>query len=88
MKATGFFMRLKTDGWSSFLSPLPLNFLLCQWQRTDNLDHLLVRLLENGMYIRDCRNFAGLEENFFRVGLRIPGENDQLLRAIAATANA
>lgn len=68
--------------------PPSANFLLCQWQRTDNLDHLLVRLLENGMYIRDCRNFAGLEENFFRVGLRIPGENDQLLRAIAATANA
>ena len=62
--------------------PPSANFILCQWQKTDNLDHLLAHLLENGMYIRDCRNFPGLEENFFRVGLRTPEENDQLLRGL------
>ena len=62
--------------------PPSANFMLCQWQKTDNLDHLLTHLLENGMYIRDCRNFPGLEENFFRLGLRTPEENDQLLRSL------
>jgi len=60
------------------------NFILCQWTRTDTLDHLLHYLLSNGMYVRDCRNFPGLEANFFRVGLRGPVENDQLISIISS----
>ena len=66
--------------------PPSANFLLCQWQKTDNLDDLLANLLENGMYVRDCRNFQGLEENFFRVGFRTPDENNRLFEVIAASA--
>ncbi len=61
-----------------------VNYILCQWLKTDNLDHLLAHLLANGMYLRDCRNFPGLEENFFRLGLRIPEENDRLLSLISS----
>jgi len=64
--------------------PPSVNYILCQWLKTDNLDHLLTHLLANGMYLRDCRNFPGLEENFFRVGLRIPEENDRLLSLISS----
>ncbi|OQY44106.1 MAG: hypothetical protein B6240_11115 [Desulfobacteraceae bacterium 4572_87] len=59
--------------------PPTVNYILCQWRKTDNLDDLLTHLLEKGLYLRDCRNFPGLENNFFRVGLRIPRENDLLL---------
>ena len=60
------------------------NFILCQWTRTHTLDHLLHHLLSNGMYVRDCRNFPGLEANFFRVGLRGPVENDQLISILSS----
>lgn len=55
------------------------NFILCQWKKTGSLDDLLSHLLANGVYIRDCRNFPGLEDNFFRIGLRSWSENNQLL---------
>ena len=64
--------------------PPSVNYILCQWRKTDNLDHLMAHLLEEGLYVRDCRNFPGLEENFFRMGLRIPEENDLLLSAITS----
>lgn len=62
--------------------PSTSNFILCRWTRTKNLDDLLRHLLVNGMYVRDCRNFPGLEDNFFRIGLRTSHENDKLISAI------
>ena len=63
------------------INPFPShgNFILCQWKRTGDLDDLLVHLLSNGLYVRDCRNFAGLEDNFFRIGLRTSEDNDRLI---------
>jgi len=58
------------------------NFILCHWEKTDNLDDLLACLLLNNLYIRDCRNFPGLENNFFRIGLRMPQDNDLLINAL------
>jgi len=60
------------------------NFILCRWTRTRTLDHLLHHLLINGMTVRDCRNFPGLEGNFFRIGLRRAGENDQLIGLLSS----
>lgn len=64
--------------------PPSANFVLCQWARTKDLDDLIRHLLANGVYVRDCRNFPGLEDNFFRVGLRAPEENDQLISLISS----
>ncbi|MBW2709717.1 MAG: pyridoxal phosphate-dependent class II aminotransferase [Deltaproteobacteria bacterium] len=64
--------------------PPSANYILCQWRKTDNLDHLLAHLLTNGVYIRDCRNFPGLEKNYFRLGFRIPEENDRMLSLMAS----
>lgn len=59
------------------------NFFLVQWTATENLDDLLRRLFSRGFHVRDCRNFPGLEDNFFRFAIRLPAENDRLLDAVA-----
>ncbi len=58
------------------------NFFLAKWDATNNLDDLIRELLCNGLYIRDCRNFVGLEENYFRFAIRTQPENNQLLAVI------
>ena len=60
------------------------NFILCQWRRTRDLDDLLRHLLSHGVYVRDCRNFPGLETGFFRMGLRRAEENERLLSLFAS----
>ena len=60
------------------------NFVLCQWQLTDNLDDLLTHLISEGIYVRDCRNFCGLEKNWFRMAVRSPEENDRLVASIGS----
>jgi len=60
------------------------NYILCQWVKTGDLDDLLAYLLSNGVYVRDCRNFPGLGENFFRMGLKTADDNDRLLSLISS----
>jgi len=60
------------------------NYILCQWVKTGDLDDLLDYFLSNGVYVRDCRNFPGLEENFFRMGLKTADDNDRLLSLISS----
>lgn len=64
--------------------PSCTNFILLQWNRTRDLDDLMRHLLANGAYVRDCRNFPGLERNFFRIGLKAPYENDRLISLLAS----
>ncbi len=72
------------DGVRTF--PATANFFLARWTATGDLDDLLRELLGKGLYARDCRNFPGLEDNFFRFAVRQPDENDRLLSAIAGCA--
>jgi threonine-phosphate decarboxylase len=77
------FQRLeKTDGITPF--PSTVNFLLCRWHKTGNLDDLMRHLLSQGTYIRDCRNFPGLDDGFFRLGFRTPQENNLLLSLLTS----
>ena len=55
------------------------NFFLVQWNAKSDLDDLIGYLIEKGIYVRDCRNFPGLEDNYFRFAIRKPDENDCLL---------
>lgn len=64
--------------------PPTANYILCQWVRTGSLDDIMRYLLSNGVYLRDCRNFPGLEANFFRIGLRSRKENDRLLSLLSS----
>ena len=58
------------------------NFFLAKWIGTSCLDDLIKHLLTLGIYIRDCRNFPGLENNFFRFAIRSSRENDLLFNTI------
>ena len=58
------------------------NFFLAKWMGTSSLDDLIRHLLKLGIYIRDCRNFPGLENNFFRFAIRSLRENDLLFQII------
>ncbi|MBQ7433688.1 MAG: threonine-phosphate decarboxylase [Lachnospiraceae bacterium] len=40
------------------------------------------RLLEKGIAIRDCANYRGLEEGYYRVAVRTRAENQMLIRAL------
>ena len=62
------------------------NFILGQWCATRDLDDLLRGLLRDDLHVRDCRNFAGLERNYFRFALRSKTENDRLLAAMRKLA--
>jgi threonine-phosphate decarboxylase len=64
--------------------PSCVNFFLCRWKKTDNLDDLIMHLLKNGIFIRDCRNFRGLEDNYFRFGIRSTNENNSLVNLLAS----
>jgi len=63
------------------------NYILCQWVKTGDLDDMIRHLLSNGVYVRDCRNFPGLEKNFFRIGIKNPKDNDLLLSLISSFEN-
>jgi threonine-phosphate decarboxylase len=75
------FRRLRTiRGLKAF--PPSVNFVLCQWTLTEKLEDMVKHLLHHGIYVRDCRNFPGLEKNWFRVAVRLPEENDRLTQAL------
>lgn len=59
------------------------NFFMAQWLGSDNLDDLLKALMTRRIYVRDCRNFTGLEQNFFRFSIRTPEENTVFLSALS-----
>jgi threonine-phosphate decarboxylase len=76
----------KLDGISLFEGSA--NFLCAKWTKTPQMDDLLRALLHAGIYIRDCRNFSGLEDNYFRFCIRLPHENDHLIAAIREAVGA
>ena len=55
------------------------NFLLARWTQTKELDDFLSFMLSSGIHFRDCRNFPGLQDNFFRMAIRHGQENDRVL---------
>ncbi len=63
------------------------NFILVRWTKTGELDDLLRFLLSSGIYLRDCRNFPGLQDNYFRMAIRLPAENDRVLSTIQNCAD-
>lgn len=57
--------------------PSDANFLLIESDVP-----LYRQLKENGILVRDCSNFTGLNERFVRIGLKTPEENRELRKAI------
>lgn len=58
------------------------HFFLCQLRmgRASALKDFLAS--EYGILIRDCANFEGLDERFFRIAVQLPSENDELIDAV------
>jgi threonine-phosphate decarboxylase len=63
--------------------PSETNFLLIEIIR-GNLTSTKIRdeLAKKGILIRDCKDFDGLNNRFFRVAVRLPEENKKLLEQI------
>lgn len=68
--------------------PSHANFLLCRRPNEPNPDALVRGLLSQGICVRDCRNFPGLEAGYFRIAVRTPRENDRLLERMACLFSA
>ena len=62
--------------------PSRANYLLAQLRNGSSAAQLRARLLSEGVLIRDCGNFQGLEGSFFRVAVRLREENDRLLELL------
>ena len=53
------------------------NYLLIR-----SVTDLAEKLMEKGIMIRDCSNYAGLEKGYFRIAVRTREENDMLIAGI------
>jgi cobyric acid synthase CobQ len=63
--------------------PSEANFLLCRLESGGSARELGETLLrDHCLMIRNCENFAGLDERYFRVAVREPGKNDVLVRSL------
>lgn len=58
------------------------NYLLAEILSGPSAAELRARLMEDGVLIRDCSNFQGLDGRFFRVAVRLREENDRLLELL------
>lgn len=58
------------------------HFMLCETEQLTSTDLKYHLVHEHGMLIRDCLNFTGLSNHFFRIATQRPEENDQLVAAI------
>lgn len=66
------------------LTPFPsaANYLLVEMSNGFTAAELKSRLLEKRILIRDCSNYQGLDEHYFRVAVRTSEENYRLLAAL------
>ena len=58
------------------------NFMLCEIEPVSAKELKSYLVHEHGILIRDCSNFFGLSNQFFRVAAQLPEENDALVSAI------
>lgn len=61
--------------------PPTANFLFLRLRNIPDLDPCLAGLLKQGIFVRDCRNFDGLDGSYVRLAVRGPEDNRQLVRA-------
>ena len=58
------------------------NYMLCEISASTAPKLKEYLIYEHGILIRDCSNFYGLSNHFFRVSTQKPEENDALIEAI------
>lgn len=63
--------------------PTSANFFLVQIRRPGlTVPMLNEELIPRGLYVRDCTNFVGLDQRFFRIAVRKRWENQKLLASL------
>ncbi|HSE58801.1 MAG TPA: threonine-phosphate decarboxylase CobD [Nitrospiraceae bacterium] len=62
--------------------PSEANFLLIELPASLRASDVAEQLRDRGLLVRDCSTIAGLTDRMVRVAVRIPRENDRLLRVI------
>lgn len=62
--------------------PSKVNYLLFRSEK-----ELRAPLLTRGIQIRDCSNYPGLEEGWYRTAVKLPQQNTELLNAIKEVLN-
>jgi len=73
---------LNSLGWLK-VYPSETNFLLIEILRKDlTSTRLAEALAKKGILIRDCRDFDGLDDRFFRVAVRMPEQNRKLVEQL------
>ena len=78
---------IKTIPWLK-VYPSETNFLLIEIIQGDlTSTHLREELIKKGFLIRDCKDFDGLNNHFFRVSVRHPEENRKLITQIKSLGN-
>jgi threonine-phosphate decarboxylase len=60
----------------------PANFIFARLNGSRDMDDMICRLLNKGLFIRDCRNFEGLDGNFFRIAVLGKENNIRLIQAL------
>lgn len=70
--------------WNSIYCYTPtVNFILCRILIPNiTAQDLFTACIKEGMMIRDCSSFEGLDDSFFRFCFRNPAENDRLLSTL------
>jgi threonine-phosphate decarboxylase len=68
--------------------PSAANYLLVEIAAGPSVAELRRQLLSERLLIRDCGNFMGLDDGFFRVAVRHREENERLVRALAGICGA
>lgn len=70
------------------LYPSQVNFLLLRLARKNMSATILAReLLQRRLLIRDCSNFRGLDDSYFRIAVRTRPENQLLISALKEILN-
>lgn len=66
--------------------PSQANFLLFQLSggHTETAPQLYMNLMKDGLLVRNCGNFSGLDTSYFRVAVRGPRENQTLVSRMKA----
>jgi histidinol-phosphate/aromatic aminotransferase/cobyric acid decarboxylase-like protein len=66
--------------------PSQVNFLLFQLSsgQTETAHQFYMNLMKDGLLVRNCGNFSGLDKSYFRVAVRTEQENNILVSRIEA----
>jgi len=63
--------------------PSEANFLLFRWETCGSEKSRLQKiLLEDGILIRDCSDYPGLDKGYYRVAVKTPEENRRLIASL------